>query len=238
MITIAVAGESGTGKTYALRNIDPKEMVIVSPFKGIADLPFAGAMKNFKPLNPKTKEGNFILTNEILDLPDIMRHVNDERPEIKYLVIDDITHFQTARITSEGFRQRKNGGEAFARYDDLAAHIKQGLLPEDRQNFRDDLTLIHQYHIDEKDDGEQKFHTVGKMLEQKIKLPSYYTYVMYTYVKPMKDDDGDQGDRYVYTVKHDGTRPAKTPEPVFQGTYVPNDMKVAEESIRKFAYGS
>lgn len=232
MITIAIAGPSGSGKTYGLRNIDPKELLIISPYKKIADLPFSGAMKNFKKLSTKEGTGNFVFTNNIVDIPQIIKYVNEKRPDIRTIVIEDITHFQNARVTSDSFRARKHGGEAFARYDDFAADMKKGLLPEDL-DLRDDLTIVHHYHTDETDYGELKFKTAGKMLDSKIDLPSYYSYVLYTYVKPM-DNEENQTDRFVYTVKHDGIRPAKTPHDLFDSVYVPNDLDQVIKKIHDF----
>lgn len=236
MLTVAIAGASGSGKTYALRNLDPKEMVIISPYKKIVDLPFKGAMKNFTKLSSKDKTGNFVVTNDILHLPGIIKHINDDRPEIKFIVIEDITHFQNARTTSDSFRARKHGGEAFARFDDFAADMKKGLVYENNE-FRDDLTIIHHYHIDEDAElGEKKLKTAGKMLERSIDLPSYYTYLVYTYVKPY-DENIPRTEQFKFTVSNDGIRPAKTGLVFEDQMYVPNDTKLLVENIRNYIYG-
>ena len=56
---IGIVGESGTGKSTALRTLDPKETLIISCIG--KPVPIPGWKKDYKPF--KGKEGNFFVSD-------------------------------------------------------------------------------------------------------------------------------------------------------------------------------
>lgn len=92
---ILVTGESGSGKTYALRTLDPKSTVIICPDE--KQPPFQGWRKNYKMIdeakgkfNPDTC--NYLKTTKWDQIQFLMKYVSDKRSEIKTVVIDTITY--------------------------------------------------------------------------------------------------------------------------------------------------
>lgn len=234
---IGVVGPSGSGKTTGLRNLPPAETVIVKP--NSKRLPWPGAMVNFKTLNKKEKTGNVITTNDMTKLPLIVKHINEERPDIKYLIFDDFTHFFNARTQSDAFRSKNSGSAAFKKWADLGADAYKSLF-ENELEMRDDLFIIHHYHIEEGEDISgtmvQKLKTPGKLLDREIDVPSYYTYLLYTKVETIKKEP-DNTKRFKYVVKHDGVRPAKTPLGCFDDEEIPNDIVPVIKQITKYENG-
>jgi len=231
---IGVVGPSGSGKTTGLRNLDPKQTVIIQP--NSKSLPWKGAKNSFAILNKAEKTGNLIKTDELQKLPAIIRHIDEERPEIKYLIIDDFTHFFNARTQSNDFRSKTAGGAAFKKYADLAADTFAGLFKRELE-LRDDLTIIHHFHVENGEDVNgamrQLLKTPGKLLDREIDVPSYYTYLLFTLVLNVKEAETNS-DRYKYLTNDDGVRPAKTPMGCFDELLVPNDMAEVIKHIEQY----
>ena len=237
MRLIGIAGHSGTGKTSGWRNMPPKETAMLLP-NNKTQLPFPGAKKNYTKYDKEAGTGNLIVTNNLRSIPKVLKDINDNRPDIKYVLIDDFTHFFNAETRSDAFRKRKGGGEAFARWDDFAALVYKTVF-EQAGTFRDDLTTVVHFHVQENDsfDGMRIcIKTPGKLLDNQIDLPSYFTYMLYTKVLP-PSKDVKQEDRYKYVTNDDGTREAKTPYGCFKDIEIPNDMKVVIDTIEKYENG-
>jgi predicted transcriptional regulator len=73
--------------THIIRNLNPKETFIINPAN--KTLPFKGWKKNYSLIskdNPKGNMSNVCSANGIIKC---MKHVNDNMPHIKNLIIDD-----------------------------------------------------------------------------------------------------------------------------------------------------
>lgn len=82
---IGLVGESGTGKSTAIRTLDPKKTAIVNCVG--KPLPFKGWKKGYIKFDGK--KGNYVSTDSVPKILEFMRIVSEEKPEIKNLVIDD-----------------------------------------------------------------------------------------------------------------------------------------------------
>ena len=92
---ILVTGESGTGKTYSLATLDPKETFIICPDEKAP--PFRGWRKNYidkSPLNGKfsPSDCNFYRTTDWDKIRGVMKFISSKRTDIKIIVIDTITY--------------------------------------------------------------------------------------------------------------------------------------------------
>lgn len=231
--SIAIIGLSSSGKTTSLRNIDPKEMMIVSPHK--KNLPFQGARKNFTTVTKENPKGNLYLTKNIRMLPKIASSVSKTRPEIKYLVFDDMSHFFTRSTTSAEFLDRNEGNDAFQRWNEFGAEVFQALCED---NYRDDLWIISVFHTEQYSTphGDKvKLKTPGKLLDNKVDLPSYYEVTLFTHVEKFDKLNTDQEpeDRYKFVTNDDGFYPARSPIGLFgkNELYIPNDLKAVLDKI-------
>ena len=86
---ICIAGESGSGKTTSLRNLNPAETYIIDADK--KGLSWRGWKKYYSIENK-----NYYTTDRPLKVRTIMDAVNERRPEIKTLVIDTIGSIMVA----------------------------------------------------------------------------------------------------------------------------------------------
>lgn len=144
-----------------------------------------------KQLNAKGEEalksievmGNHVMDNNINNLPFYYNLINTYYKKIKNIFTEDFTHFLSAIFSSDKFKSRTAGGEAYARFWDLAADVHNKTLTI-AQTMRSDLLFINYYHAKYSEElGKYVvFIPGGKMLDEKFKLPSFYDYFFFTKV--------------------------------------------------------
>ena len=223
---------SGSGKTSALRNLDPKSTMIMSP--NGKPLPFPGGSKNY------VRGINFFVNNNLtggsndaknalegLDLREFVSQVSQNAKHIKTLVIEDFTHFFSARIFSDDFLSQNSGNAAFQRWNQFGADVFQALLED--STLRDDLYIVILHHTEIKEDGMHGFKSSGNLLDKTIDVPSYFTYVLHGLTK-----SGDNGTEYLIQVNKDNVRHAKTPPGLFKEQFIKNDLKPILERITAY----
>lgn len=231
---ILYMGNSGVGKSTSLRNLPPKDTIILTP--NGKSLPFPKGAQYIRGtnlfINNNLKGGSDDPKNELekLDLQEFIRQVA-QHTKVKYLVIEDFTHFFSARIFSEAFLAQNSGNAAFQRWNQFGADVFQSLF-EDAQNLRDDLYIIVLHHTDVKDDGTIGFKSPGRLLDNTIDVPSYFVYVLHGVV-----EESDQGASYLIQTNKDTVRQAKTPYGCFTELRVPNDLSQVLDRITKFRNG-
>jgi len=232
---VGIAGTSSSGKSTSLRNLDHTQTYIVSPSK--AEVPFGGFREKYVQKSDGT--GNFYRTNSFKVLSELMVHISNKRPEIKVIVVEDLTHFFTSITLGDEFRNKgKTKDGTWSRWNDLGAVIYDTLFGK-IATLREDLIIIYQFHIEVVSNGLSevwKLKTPGSLLEREVDLPSYFTYLLYTKVLPY-DKALKASERYLFVTNDDGVRPAKTPYGLFDEETelnIPSDMALVIDRIRKF----
>lgn len=214
-------GESGCGKSTSLRNLDPSKTVIISP--NGKSLPFP------KGVHYKLGE-NRVATSELDDIKGVVQLINDTAPHVNTVIIEDFSHYFSARIFSPNFLSRNQGGEAFQRWNEFGASVYQTVFA-DAESWREDLIIVLIHHTQVKDDGSIGFRTSGKLLDEKVDPPSYVNYVLHGVV-----EDLDSGTRYMVQTQKDSVRQAKSPPGCFENRIF-NDMAKILDRIREYKAG-
>lgn len=230
---IGLAGFSSSGKSTSFRNLPPEETFFVLP--STKTFAWGGWKKDYSELSKDNPTGNFIRTNQLKThggkkgLFETIEYVNNKRPEIKNLIVEDITHFFNARTGSDAFL-RDNGFES---YKNLGADAIRALTPEDYMNLREDLTIIYVFHVDPLSDKDNMLtiKVPGKYVTKKGP-ETYFDYFFYTLV--LDADEGEPEDRYKFVTNDDGYRPARTKYKCFSELYIPNDMNKVKQRIIEF----
>jgi hypothetical protein len=91
--TYCVIGSTGSGKSTSLGQVkeldiiglDPKETAILNVMD--KPLPFKGSRTNYGTL--LSEGGNYASVSDGPTIVSILQHINDNRPDIKNVVIDD-----------------------------------------------------------------------------------------------------------------------------------------------------
>ena len=168
MSAICIMGESGSGKTTSLRNLDPKTTCIVDADK--KGLPWKGWKSKFS-----TEKRNYVRTDFSTVALQYLQKVNTEESfkNIKVFVIDTINGLMVA----DEMRRMKEKG--YDKWVDMAASIYD--LIDYSLTVREDLTVIFIAHTqtDHDDNGFMwtRIKTSGRKLD-KIVLESKFSTVL------------------------------------------------------------
>lgn len=151
-VPVLIMGESGSGKTFSLRNFDPAEVGIFSVEKG--RLPFKGDFKVKKRATYKDISGIF------------------KEPKLKKYVIDDAQYL----MVNELFDRAKEVG--YQKYTDLALAFRN-LIHNINYLLPDDVIVYILHHTEtDSNTGKVKAKTVGKMIDQYLTLEGCFDIVL------------------------------------------------------------
>lgn len=226
---ILIEGKSGTGKSYAARNLDPKSTFIICPDE--KELPFKGWKKNY--VTAKTENGsidmsktNFYKTTSPAHIQKALTYVSEHRKEVKVILIDTITLMMNADFMSYA----KTPG--WDKYTDMALNVYNIIKGIDK--LRDDLTVIVLAHVDVDNStgSSQRSFMVpgGKLIKEKITIPSMFTVVLETIVEHSESGESE----YYFLTQNDGYGEAKSPAEMFPKKKIENDYKHVLECIHKY----
>ena len=220
---ILYQGPSGSGKTSSIRNLNPETTYIITPNTKGLSLP--GASKNYQ------FGKNMLRTSEINHLAGCIQQISAAE-HIKTLIIEDFTHFFSARIFSSAFLSQDSGNAAFQRWQEFGADVFQAMFSE-ADKLREDLDIVFLHHTELKDTGEIGFKSPGNLLDKAIDVPSYFTYIFHGVLQ----QEGDDTFYRMQTNKAAG-RAAKTPVGSFPDLYIPNDLKAVLDRIADYKAGN
>ena len=211
---IAVMGESGSGKTTAMRTLDPKETYYIDcDGKGLS---WKGWRQQYNKENV-----NYFRTDNQDSIVALMNRISEKKPEIKNIVIDTANSIMVA----DEFRRMKEKG--YDKWQDLAMSVYT--ITTNASKLRDDLNVIVLFHVQiEKDEntGRQftRILTNGKMLN-KVGLEKYFTTVLLS----KRNDSGE----YVFETKTNNST-VKTPLDAFDKEQIPNDMQAVLDVLKEY----
>ena len=214
---IGVMGESGSGKTTAMRNLPPKETFYIDCDK--KGLNWKGWRKQYSVDNK-----NYFATDSFSTCKTLMDKVDKSENfrHIKYLVIDTINGMMVAeemRILA------MQGGDKRSAWTDLASNgwdiINKALT------LREDLTVIILCHSEtiSDDNGivKTRIKTNGRKLE-KLVLESKMTTVVWSV---------RQDGKYKFILSADGST-CKVPLGAFQTDECENDIMIVIKALEEF----
>ena len=227
--TIAIVGESGTGKSTSLRNLNPEETFIISTTG--KPLPFRAWKKKYTPLEIKDGKivgGNYYVSSKWDQIIKILAIVNSQMPHIKQVVVDDFQY-----VLSYEFVDRATE-VGYGKFSELAQHAMEILRYAEK--MRDDCKMIFLTHSENVGDAmnpKYVIKTVGKLLAEKVTLEGLFTYIFFTRVS--EGDDGRM--QYKLLTNSDGTCVAKSSLGMFEEMEIDNDLKMIIETIDKYNNG-
>ncbi len=209
---ICIMGESGSGKTTAMRNLNPAETFYIDADK--KGLSWRGWRKQY---NLESK--NYICTDDPNTVFILLNRISKNQLHIKNVVVDTINGIMV------GDEMRRSKEKGYDKWTDLAACI-WGIV-DVAYTLRDDLNIIFLAHAQtERDDSGYQFtriKTSGKKLD-KICLESKFTVVLYA-----KTRDG----RYVFETSANHST-AKTPMGMFETNEIENDVTIVLNAMEEF----
>ena len=208
---LCVAGESGSGKTTSMRNLDPgTTFYIDADRKGLS-------WKGWKA-QYNAQKCNYMAVSKVPVIESILDKVN-KNPKFKVVIIDTLN----AIMIDDEFNRAKEKG--YDKWLDLATSV-WGLV-SGANELREDLTVIFTAHTQtERDDQGYAFtriKTSGRKLD-KIALESKFTTVLIS-----KAIDG----RFVFETQARNST-AKSPMGAFESFEIENDIVKVLEALKEY----
>lgn len=217
---IIIEGESGSGKTTSLRNIDPKRSFLLAP--NDKKLPWKGGDAAWG-----TRKKVLADMNEI---PILLDKIMSQKPDTKYVFIEDHTHFQNLRTLSPAFLQSGQGANKYARWETFGRDVYATIFGKARE-LPKTLTIVLLAHVQKDGDGVSSFKTFGKMVGNSVDPVSYARVVLHTLVIAEKKKAEE---RYVFLTNSDGQHEAKSPIDMFKDLHIPNDLAAVLKVIEDY----
>lgn len=211
-LVLCVMGESGSGKTTSMRNLDPKTTYYIdADRKGLS---WKGWRQQFNKENR-----NYSRTDNVTAVRALVAGIANKCPKIKVVVIDTINGLM---IADEMRRSKEKG---YDKWIDLAQCVWDFVV--ECYDYRDDLAIIFTAHTQtERDDSGYSFtrvKTSGKKLD-KIVLESKFTTVLLA-----KCIDGE----YKFET-HANNSTTKTPMDAFADDEIENDIVKVLDVLREY----
>lgn len=212
---IGVMGESGSGKTTAMRNLDPAVTFYFDCDK--KGLNWKGWRDQY---NKEAK--NFMVSDDFMTVDKALRNISEKAPHIKYIVIDTLNGLMVAeemRILA------MQSGDKRSAWSDLAQNgwALLNLCLE----LRDDLTVIILCHSETISDDNgfvrTRIKTNGRKLE-KLVLESKMTTVVWAV---------RQDGKYKFILSADGCT-CKVPIGAFDTDECDNDITIVIKALEDY----
>ena len=214
---VLILGDSGSGKSYSLRNFTPDEVILLQCIPKMLPYRATGWKLNGKELPDGSVQRGNIIRFDAWDavLDSINRMVLSKNRRV--LVIDD---FQVVMQHENMMRAYQTG---YQKFTEMADHVWQIIMAATW--LPDDFRVYFLAHTEESE-GKIRMKTTGKMLNEKLTPEGYFSIVL----RAIKKDG-----KHVFLIKGDDNDTAKAPPDLFLGlTEMDNDLKAVDVAITEF----
>lgn len=206
-IATLILGESGTGKTTSLRNLNPAEVLLIQSVK--KPLPFK--MDGWKYWD-KDSGGSIFVTDQSSDIIKAM-----DRTKKKIIVLDDFQYI----LANEYMRRSSETG--FAKFTEIGKHAWDIL--DAAIKLPDDVRVYILSHTQTSDQGKTSIKTIGKLLDEKITIEGMFTCVLRTQVS---------NGNYLFATQNNGQDTTKSPMGMFASEHIENDLEAVDGLISEY----
>ena len=216
---IGVVGETGTGKSTAIKHLNHKETYIINVAK--KELPFKGSGKLYNTDNKNYKE-----IDDPVEVTRLLKIISEKAPHIKNIVIEDSNYLM-------GFRMVEKATETgFTKFSVMAKDMVD--MFRTARGLRDDLCIFYYSHPETIEDAGEivgyKIKTAGKLIDNQVLLEGLLTVCLYTHVEEGKDGNVE----YSFLTNRYRKKPAKSPDGMFDTTKVPNNLQLVKEKVIEY----
>ena len=213
---IGIVGQTGTGKSTAIKHLDPKETYIINVAK--KELPFKGSEKLYNAENKNYKE-----IDDANEITRLLKTISEKAHHIKNIIIEDSNYIMGFSIVSKATEV------GYMKFSIMARDMVE--LFREARKLRDDLKVFYFTHPEVIEDGGEivgyKIKTAGKLIDNQIILEGLMTVCLYTYVEDGKDGSAT----YNLLTNRYKKYPAKSPDGMFEDIKIPNNLQLVADTI-------
>ena len=155
-VPVLILGQSGTGKSYSMKNFNEEEICLISVQKSL--LPF------------RKKFTETVVTDKYTEIIKAMKATDK-----KVIVIDDTQYL----MCNEFMRRATEKG--FDKFTEIAQNF-WSLVVQEVNNLPADTIVYLLCHIATDENGVEKMKTIGKLVDEKITPEGLFTIVLKTAV--------------------------------------------------------
>ena len=233
MAKILVIAESGFGKSTSIcpseelgiKGLNPTNTFIVN-VSG-KDIPARGWKKLYKPIEGKDlSTGNYVDTNDGLAIAGLISILNEKKPQITNLVIDDFQYIMA------DYYMDKAKTSGFDKFADIGYQI--GQIFKALTKFKGIIIILtHPEEVQNTYGTTYKAKTVGKMIDQYITIEGKFDIVLYGH---QEFDTKTKKVSKQFVTNFDGRYPAKSAPGMLPGLMI-NDLGLVIEMVDKYYSG-
>ena len=207
-IATLILGQSGTGKSTSLRNLNPQHVLLIQVIK--KPLPFRSP--NWTYITPDNKKGSILVSDNPKFIIDVIN--GSKRPII---IIDDFQYVMANEF------MRRSTEKSFDKFTEIGRNAWD--VFNAAINAHDHKRVYLLSHTEEDNQGKTKIKTIGKMLDEKITLEGMVTICLQTSVI---------NEQYIFQTKNNGNSNVKAPMGLFEEDHLENDLNEVDMAICEY----
>lgn len=201
-IPILIIGKSGSGKSAAMRNLDPKRVALINVLG--KPLPFRGKFTQ-------------IVTD---DYSKVAASITSAAKNGRDIIIIDDAGYLITNMFMRGHSNAGAGNGVFSLYNSIGDHFWNliDLIRAEPSNARVYLIM----HEDMNDFGQVKPKTIGRLIDEKVCLEGLFTICLRCMIS-----DG----KHIFRTQSDGLDVTKSPMGMFDELEIDNDLNMVDQKI-------
>ena len=210
-IATMILGESGSGKSTSMRNLDPAKTLLIQAVP--KPLPFkSGGWAKISKDNP---QGSVVVSDSAAKICAMIQKAPSIGKEI--IVIDDAQYIMANEF------MRRSHEKTYDKFNDIGRNFWD--IIQAATAAPDNVRVYVMSHVQTDDMGKIKAKTIGKMLDDKITLEGLFTIVLRSH-----RSDG----KYLFATQTSGMDTCKSPMGMFESEAIDNDLAAIDAAISDY----
>lgn len=212
-ILTLILGESGTGKSASMRNLDPKKTLLIQTIS--KPLPFPS--KEWQPISKDAPENSIMVSDQSNIICSAMKRAHEIGKEI--IVIDDFQYLMANEF------MRRSAERGYDKFSEIARHAWDIL--DTAHRLPNGINVYILSHTQESETGATRIKTIGKMLDDKITIEGMASIVLRS-----QRINGN----YLFSTQNNGKDTTKSPLGMFDDELIDNDLNAVNTAINNYYF--
>ncbi len=205
-IPVLILGESGSGKSHSLINMNGERVLLIK------------SINKFLPFRKPSEKGfvdkdNVFVCDNYDRIKTLIRRASSSG-KFDSIVIDDAQY-----LMANDF-MRRSLEKGFDKFTEMASSFHNLFI--EAQECENNVRVYFLCHTESDQTGKTKMKTIGKMLDEKITMEGLFTVVLMT-----ERIDGN----HHFRTKGSAMDTVKSPVEMFESDLIPNDLAVVDKAI-------